>query len=75
MDPLDVTIAQAVEALALVFAESNPARIAHARQVLPALENRRCARPELQAGRLSSRLAWVTPVRRSSGGCLPPATP
>lgn len=50
VDPLGVTIAQAAEAPALVYAEIDPARIAHARQLLPVLENRRFARPELQAG-------------------------
>jgi len=33
-----------------VFAEIDPARVTLARQVLPILENRRFARPELQAG-------------------------
>ena len=47
VDPLGVTIAKAAEAPALVFADVDPARIAYARQVLPVLENRRFARPEL----------------------------
>jgi predicted amidohydrolase len=48
VDPLGVAIAQAAEAPALVFAEIDPARIAHARQVLPVLQNRRFAKPELR---------------------------
>lgn len=47
VDPLGVAIAKAAEAPALFFADLDPARIAHARQVLPVLENRRFARPEL----------------------------
>ncbi|MCP8937121.1 deaminated glutathione amidase [Alsobacter sp. SYSU M60028] len=47
VDPLGVVTASAGEAPALVFAEIDPARIAHARAVLPALANRRFARPEL----------------------------
>lgn len=47
VDPLGVAIAKAAEAPALVFADLDPARIAHARHVLPVLENRRFARPEL----------------------------
>lgn len=35
---------------ALPFDEIDPARIAHARQVLPVLENRRFAKPPLQQG-------------------------
>jgi predicted amidohydrolase len=52
VDPLGVAVVQAAEGPALVFAEIDPQRIAHARQVLPVLENRRFAKPELQ--RLSS---------------------
>lgn len=48
VDPLGVAIARAAEAPALIFAELDPARIAHARKVLPALQNRRFARPELR---------------------------
>ncbi|OON38833.1 hydrolase [Izhakiella australiensis] len=47
IDPLGVAIAKAAEAPALVFAELDPARIAHARDVLPVLANRRFAQPEL----------------------------
>lgn len=47
VDPLGVAVARAAEAPALIFAEIDPARIAHARAVLPALANRRFARPEL----------------------------
>jgi predicted amidohydrolase len=47
VDPLGVVTAQAGEAPALVVAEIDAARIAHARRVLPALANRRFARPEL----------------------------
>jgi len=48
IDPLGVTIAGAAEAPALVFAELDPARIAHAKAVLPVLENRRFDKPVLQ---------------------------
>lgn len=55
VDPLGIVTARAGEAAALVFAELDPARIAHARNVLPALANRRFARPELaQAGNVAS---------------------
>jgi deaminated glutathione amidase len=47
VDPLGVAVARAAEAPALVFAELDAARIAHARKVLPVLKNRRFARPEL----------------------------
>ena len=47
VDPLGVAVARAGEAPALVFAELDPARISHARAVLPVLANRRFARPEL----------------------------
>ncbi len=47
VDPLGVVIAQAGEQEALAFAELDPARIRHAREVLPVLQNRRFARPEL----------------------------
>ena len=49
VDPLGVAIAKAAEAPALVFAELDPARVAHARSILPVLENRRFARPELRS--------------------------
>lgn len=48
IDPLGVVIAKAPESAALVFAEIDPQRIAYARSVLPVLENRRFAPPELQ---------------------------
>jgi predicted amidohydrolase len=47
VDPLGVAVARAAEAPVLVFAELDPARIVHARKVLPVLINRRFARPEL----------------------------
>lgn len=47
VDPLGVVVAGAGEAPALVFADIDPERIAHARRVLPVLANRRFARPEL----------------------------
>lgn len=47
IDPLGVVIAGAAEAPALVFATLDPARIAHAKGVLPVLENRRFATPVL----------------------------
>lgn len=47
VDPLGVAIAKATEGPGLVFAELEPQRIAYARSVLPVLENRRFARPEL----------------------------
>ncbi len=49
IDPLGVVIAGAAEAPALVFATLDPARIAHAKAVLPVLENRRFATPVLAA--------------------------
>jgi len=48
IDPLGVAIARAGEAPTLLLADIDPARIAHARKVLPVLANRRFARPELQ---------------------------
>ena len=48
VDPLGVAIASAGEAPTLLFADLDPARLAHARKELPALANRRFARPELQ---------------------------
>ncbi len=54
VDPLGVVVARAAEAPALVFADLDPARVAHARKVLPALANRRFARPEL-AGAAKAR--------------------
>jgi predicted amidohydrolase len=47
VDPLGVTIVAAGEAPALLFADLDPARVAHARSVVPVLANRRFARPEL----------------------------
>lgn len=49
VDPLGVVIASAAEAPTLLFADLDPARLAHARKELPVLANRRFARPELQA--------------------------
>jgi len=49
VDPLGVVIASAAEAPALLFAEIDPARLAHARKALPVLQNLRFARPELQS--------------------------
>jgi len=48
VDPLGVAIARANEAPTLLLAAIDPARITHARQVLPVLANRRFARPLLQ---------------------------
>jgi predicted amidohydrolase len=48
VDPLGVAIARAAEAPALVFCEIDAARIAHAREVLPVLANRRFEKPELR---------------------------
>jgi predicted amidohydrolase len=47
VDPLGVAVVKAGEGPCLVFAEIEPARIAHARKVLPVLANRRFVRPEL----------------------------
>jgi predicted amidohydrolase len=47
VDPLGVAIARAGEVPTLLYADIDPARIAHARSVLPVLANRRFARPEL----------------------------
>lgn len=47
VDPLGVVIARAAESEALVFAELDAERLASARRMLPVLENRRFARPEL----------------------------
>ncbi len=51
VDPLGVAVAKAGEAPALVFSEIEPDRIAHARAVLPVLQNRRFMRPELALSR------------------------
>lgn len=48
VDPLGVAIARAAEAPALVFAELDAERVAHARRVLPVLANRRFAVPQLR---------------------------
>ena len=50
VDPLGVAIARAAEVPALIFADIDPARIAHARSVLPVLANRRFTAPELAGG-------------------------
>jgi predicted amidohydrolase len=47
VDPLGVAVVRAAEAPALLFADIDSARIAHARSVWPVLANRRFARPEL----------------------------
>jgi len=47
VDPLGVAVARAGEAPTLLTADIDPARITHARNVLPVLANRRFARPEL----------------------------
>lgn len=47
VDPLGVVTARAGEGPALVFADIDPERLAHARRVLPVLANRRFAPPEL----------------------------
>ena len=47
VDPLGVAIARAAEAPALVFAELDKDRLAHARKVLPVLANRRFGLPQL----------------------------
>jgi len=44
---MGVAVANAAEAPALLFADLDPERLVYARQVLPVLENRRFARPEL----------------------------
>jgi len=50
VDPLGVAIARAAEVPALIFADIDPARIAHARSVLPVLANRRFTAPQLAGG-------------------------
>ncbi|MDH2067402.1 deaminated glutathione amidase [Pantoea sp. GD03673] len=47
VDPMGVAVANAAESPALLFADLDPERVAYARRVLPVLENRRFARPEL----------------------------
>ncbi|MEM6160049.1 deaminated glutathione amidase [Erwinia sp. P6884] len=48
VDPLGVATVKAGEGAGLIFAVLDPARIAHARSVLPVLENCRFAPPELK---------------------------
>jgi len=48
IDPLGVTIAQAAESAALIFADLERERLAYARRILPVLENRRFATPQLR---------------------------
>ena len=48
VDPLGIVIARTGEAPGLLYATIDRARIAHARKVLPVLENRRFGRPELR---------------------------
>jgi predicted amidohydrolase len=57
VDPLGVAIARAGEAPMLLFADLDPARIAHARSVLPVLANRRFRRPELEPAEQSQTQA------------------
>ncbi|WP_294901505.1 deaminated glutathione amidase [Tatumella sp. UBA2305] len=47
-DPLGVIVASAGEAPGLVFADIDPQRLSHARQIVPVLENRRFATPQLK---------------------------
>ncbi len=47
VDPLGVAVVHAAEQPTLAFAELDPARIDHARRVLPVLENRCFASPQL----------------------------
>ncbi|MEA9392252.1 deaminated glutathione amidase [Acerihabitans sp. TG2] len=47
VDPLGVAIARAAEAPALIFVELDAERVAHARRVLPVLDNRCFATPQL----------------------------
>ncbi|ARF49282.1 deaminated glutathione amidase [Pantoea stewartii] len=51
IDPLGVPISRAAESPALIVADLDPQRIAAARALLPVLENRRFARPELDPAR------------------------
>ncbi|GAA0504523.1 deaminated glutathione amidase [Tatumella terrea] len=48
-DPLGVVIASAAEAPALIFADIDAGRLHYAREVLPVLENRRFATPQLRS--------------------------
>lgn len=48
VDPLGVVVVQAPETPALVYADIQPERLAHARQVLPVLANRRFQKPTLE---------------------------
>lgn len=48
VDPLGVVVARAVEGPTLVMVEGDPARVAHARRVLPVLQNRRFDKPVLR---------------------------
>ena len=47
VDPLGVTVVAAGESPALLFADLDPARVVHARKILPVLANRQFATPEL----------------------------
>ncbi len=49
IDPLGVIVARGTEAPGLIFAELAASRLAEARSALPVLENRRFAKPELEA--------------------------
>ncbi|BES83642.1 hydrolase [Pectobacterium araliae] len=48
VDPLGVVVVQAPETPALIYANIQPERLAHARQVLPVLANRRFQKPMLE---------------------------
>ncbi len=48
VDPLGVAVANAAESPTLLFAKLDPERVVYARRMLPVLENRRFARPELK---------------------------
>lgn len=50
VDPLGVVTASAADEPRLVISEIDPARIEHARRVLPVLDNRRYDRPRLRQG-------------------------
>ncbi|MCL2898194.1 deaminated glutathione amidase [Brenneria tiliae] len=47
VDPLGVVVVQAPEAPALIYADVDPDRLSYARQILPALTNRRFEKPRL----------------------------
>jgi len=49
VDPLGVAVVRAAEAPALIYATLDKARLNHARSVLPVLQNRRFAGPQLRS--------------------------